>query len=570
MNGLENQGRCMPLWIINDALEKDRLTYQLKDIKNHGIDEVIIHPRYGLPKETYLSNDWFWHVGVILKEAKELCMGIWFYDELNWPSGTAAGRVTTNPNFAAKVCWEQDGKVRVRQSKFRTAYDRFPYVDALSSLATQSFIDSTYEEYYQRFPEYFGDVIRGFYHDERGMYANFLNAVDKSTLPYSEDLETTHLQLHNIPFNTDVVNIYRGSDQAGREARLRFFQSTGDLYVGNLKRLQEWCNHHGVYFIGHLLIEEDPLELIKTQADPFRALSIFDIPGCDIIGGYHPEKQTLSAQFARSVAASYGKTAVHSEVFGAFGKNLTSEKMKEVLRWQVQNGTTVIVPHALFYSTSGDRAFECPPSLMNGPIWGEMPNLIKYFQSELAKKIESTERDAVYFPVKAIQSAYNPRNPEEAKKIANTLVETCSNLYRLRIPFAVLDDEGVNNRLSQHQRLYVPESTLMPLETLDQIAKFSNEGGNVIFSGGKPEFAEHESEQRSFEHAMEKINPDRTEEIDGIPSRRLNIWKIIEPTAAAVDYKIWSRLSPAWADRYSRTKGKIEIATGYVSRRFIR
>ncbi len=560
----------MPFWFWNDRLENDKLLFQLRDIKQHGIDEVIIHPRYGLPHETYLNNDWFSHVGTVLKEAKTSGMGVWFYDELNWPSGTAGGRVTTNTDYAAKVCWEKDRNVRVREASFKTAYDRFPYADVLSPDATGSFIDSTYEEYYRRFPEYFGNTIRGFFHDERGMYANFLNFKDRGTLPYSETLQTLHRQLHNVPFDADVVNIYRGAGQESHQARLRYFQSAGELYAENIRRMRDWCNKRGVYFIGHLLIEEDPLELVKTQADPFGVLSIFDIPGYDIIGGFNPARQTLTAQYARSVASTHEKKGVFGESFGAFGQNLTTDKMREVLRWQAQNGTTTIVPHALFYSIRDDRSVECAPSLMEEPYWSEMPYLKEYFYSQLDRVGRREEQDAVYYPIKAIQSAYNPRHPQEAARVAKTLVEKCSGLYNQGIPFTVLDDVGVRKRLARHSRLHVPSSTIMPLETLEAIAGFSRNGGTTIFYGDKPQFPEHAQDQKIFDQTLGEINHGKVEVRDSRPSRRRNIWNVIEPTTAALDYGIWYRLQPRWADRYAKLKGKISIATGYISRRFAR
>ena len=66
----------------------------------NGVEEFFIHPRQGLggvfgqtENAYYLSRDYFDKVGFVLGKARELGMHAWLYDDLNWPSGYAGGRV---------------------------------------------------------------------------------------------------------------------------------------------------------------------------------------------------------------------------------------------------------------------------------------------------------------------------------------------------------------------------------------------------------------------------------------------------------------------------------------------
>jgi hypothetical protein len=89
----------VPFWMWNDKLDVNKLKKQLVEIKTKGINQVIIHPRWGLPKKYYLSKEWFKVVSNILNFARKNNIGIWIYDELNWPSGTAGGKILDNhPN----------------------------------------------------------------------------------------------------------------------------------------------------------------------------------------------------------------------------------------------------------------------------------------------------------------------------------------------------------------------------------------------------------------------------------------------------------------------------------------
>ena len=63
-----------------------------------GIRSFVIHARVGLTVP-YLSETWFDRCGLALDEAAGRGMKVWLYDEDNWPSGYAGGRVLArNPH----------------------------------------------------------------------------------------------------------------------------------------------------------------------------------------------------------------------------------------------------------------------------------------------------------------------------------------------------------------------------------------------------------------------------------------------------------------------------------------
>lgn len=104
-------------WFWNGDLTEAELERQLEDMADNGVEEFFIHPRQGLGGEIgvtentyYLSTDYFDKVGFVLAEAQARGMKAWLYDDLNWPSGFAAGRtvnggivdgreVPANPDF---------------------------------------------------------------------------------------------------------------------------------------------------------------------------------------------------------------------------------------------------------------------------------------------------------------------------------------------------------------------------------------------------------------------------------------------------------------------------------------
>ncbi|HTE59822.1 MAG TPA: glycosyl hydrolase, partial [Solirubrobacteraceae bacterium] len=87
-------------WFWNGALSEPELERQLELMRAGGVEEFFIHPRQGLggafgqsENAYYLSRDYFEKVRFVLDRARALGMHAWLYDDLNWPSGYAGGRV---------------------------------------------------------------------------------------------------------------------------------------------------------------------------------------------------------------------------------------------------------------------------------------------------------------------------------------------------------------------------------------------------------------------------------------------------------------------------------------------
>ncbi|MCK9266458.1 hypothetical protein M0P98_06215 [bacterium] len=81
----------VPWWCWTGRMTKKEMLYQLKDMKQKGINEFFIMALYGLEYPSFLQESYWEYAGFVLKKCEEMGMKVWFYDDLNWPSGTAAG-----------------------------------------------------------------------------------------------------------------------------------------------------------------------------------------------------------------------------------------------------------------------------------------------------------------------------------------------------------------------------------------------------------------------------------------------------------------------------------------------
>jgi hypothetical protein len=89
----------LPFWAMNASLSPEVIRGSLEDLKDKGIEEIIIHPRSGLEVE-YLSEDFWLGMDRVIVELQRLGMRGWIYDEYNWPSGAAGGKLfRSRPDF---------------------------------------------------------------------------------------------------------------------------------------------------------------------------------------------------------------------------------------------------------------------------------------------------------------------------------------------------------------------------------------------------------------------------------------------------------------------------------------
>lgn len=555
---MKEQERVIPFWFLNDTLEKQKLSGQLESIRAKGIREVIIHPRYGLPEGIYLSREWFDNFGHIINEATRLGMGVWIHDDINWPSGTIGGELTQGRSpHAAKVMEFKNGKLQTRDSTFNIAYRHAPYVDVLSTNATSDFIHRTHEEYKKGFGRHFGETIRGFYTDEPGFYTNLFGVVDAKTVPFTDDLFGEFRARRGYSPEGELRYMWEKQGERSRKIRQDYFQTLSELYQERfLGRLRDWCHENNLLLIGHLLEEENPLNLIKSQADPFVAASNFDWAGYDIISAL-TKPHIIAARFASSIAKMYDKPEVMAEAMGGFGWEMPPSEMMKISQWLTEQGTKVVIPHALFYSTRGDRRYESPPSLMEEPYWSQFGEFVQDFRRRAESRTSSPRNQAIYYPVRALWATYNPSDERIAGKISETL-RTLSLMYaRQGIEFDYVNDEVLTRGQMNYHQIALPRAEVLTLNTVKALLKFVKNGGKLIFVGDYPKFAADSVDQQEFMRLLESLKEEKGQ-VDFMPLKVPAIF--FGRKLAGIEYRVWHELScisPLYAAELIKIKHKL-------------
>ena len=93
--------RGKPCWSWNGELRGEELVRQAHVMKEMGLGGYFMHSRAGLITE-YLGEEWFDLINEVADAAEEDGMEAWLYDEDRWPSGSAGGKVTVDPQYRMK------------------------------------------------------------------------------------------------------------------------------------------------------------------------------------------------------------------------------------------------------------------------------------------------------------------------------------------------------------------------------------------------------------------------------------------------------------------------------------
>lgn len=223
----------MPGWCLAGKMDATEIERQLEEFKKKHISQIYIFPCCGLEVE-YLSEEYFEWFRHICEKAREIGVRIWIWDEYNWPSGIAGGKLLKDyPQYSSKylryyavetgtglfemdvaeghvvfagaysekkefvdlrnaitsrrLSWNvPDGRWQLfvfvsctsqcqMESSVGAPWTRGTkgYLDTLNKEAARTFIELTYEAYYSHLKDYFGETIYGFFTDEPAMMYDF-------------------------------------------------------------------------------------------------------------------------------------------------------------------------------------------------------------------------------------------------------------------------------------------------------------------------------------------------------------------------------------------------------------
>jgi len=454
----------VPFWFWNGPLDPDQFREQLRQMASKGVYAAMPHPRFGMDRRQYLEEPYWRAMAATIDEARKLNMRIWLYDEYNWPSGGAGGRVTDGhpelyprgldyyaqnvndgprtisignpePTEASMERFEKIVRGFIKKNDAPAgSYEPWGEIAADGSCITgfvgegqwnvlvffqclghnpsvldhgsNSMTDYLSAEPVKRFLKLTHDEYARRFGTDFGdtipaIFTDEASTTSPSPFPWTELFAERFEARHGTNILDDLPGLLDPDSDAGSKLRLAYWQTVTDLFAESfIGSSASWSRGHGIKFTGH--IYEENIRSYAHAAQLMTSLRKMDIPGFDALG---PRCPAHGAKVAISVAHLDEKDEALCECLGlAGGWNCTMDMLRTGYNGLGVLGVSRFVPHAFFQTLDNPRV-ECPPSFFyNNPYW-------KYYKkiADLSARLSYFNHIgrhvapcAVYYPIESL------------------------------------------------------------------------------------------------------------------------------------------------------------------------
>lgn len=501
--------RGAPFWAWNCQLDSETLTKQIEYLKEMGFGGFHMHSRTGMATP-YLSKEFMQLVKTCVEKAKSENMLSWLYDEDRWPSGSAGGLVTKNPEYRARYLLftphpynsKNAGKLyhsshtgigRMENGTLIGRYDvtlddlgylvdyqllkdnetgnntwyayleigsKTPwfnnqtYVNTLDKNAIDEFISITYEAYLKSVGEDFGKVVPAIFTDEpqfsRKTLLGFADEKADVFLPWTDNLPETFFNVYEEDILASLPELFwELPNENISTIRYRYHDHVTQRFTEAFAdNCGKWCREHGLMLTGHMMEEATLLSQTAALGEAMRAYRAFDLPGIDMLCDY---REYNTAKQAQSAVHQFGYEGMLSELYGVTNWDFDFRGHKLQGDWQAALGVSVRVPHLSWVSMGGEAKRDYPPSINYQVPWFREYSTIEDHFSRVNTAMTRGKplvKVAVIHPVESYWIHWGPA--EQTASIRNQLETNHSNLTEWLI-FGGIDFDFISESLLPEQ-----------------------------------------------------------------------------------------------------------------------
>lgn len=536
--------RARPLYWLNAPLEPAALREQIRAMRDAcgfgGFAPLTLRTA----RPDYLTEGYFERYGLMLELAEQLGLKVIFYDDINFPTGTAGGRLAqqfpdstlknlrkverefTGPvevelavpggTLMAAVAMESRTKRRIDLTGF-IADDRLrweapagvwqvmffacepegEFVDYLDPGAVRRWMALTYDEFHRRFGRHFGTTIVQSFFDDAAMV--YTSGGRTWTTGFNARFKEKH--------GTDPALLYPalwydiGPDTEA--ARVALFGLRAELMSeGFVRTIHEWCAAHGIQVSGHPAGNYEP-QPVEVSGDNIKFYEHCDIPLFDSIHYYGHGRDGF--KLVSSASFTYDRPLTAVEIYGNYPDHSVDRAMLYRSAMEVfARGANLIIPHGMWYEPA---RMHIPPEISHrNPRWGAELPAYNRFVGRCSLLLQGGRHVAdvgMLYPVAALQAAYRfdvpglqqPNWGKDAPPWADYLRISDRLTGRVRRDFTFLHPEILDERCrvedtmlrldntnnwEEYRVVIIPGGEVLSMSNLEKLQRFYDNGGRVI------------------------------------------------------------------------------------------
>lgn len=421
-------------------------------------------------------------------------------------------------------------------------YNNQTYVNTLDKAAIARFIEVTYERYLGSVGKDFGGVVPAIFTDEPQF-------THKQTLGYAEEKKDVIL-----PWSDDLADTFRAAyGEDILESLPQLFWELPDGRVSVIRyhyhdhicerftqafadQCGSWCEEHGLMLTGHMM--EEPTLRSQTAAlgEAMRSYRGFQLPGIDMLCNSF---EFTTAKQAQSASRQFGREGVLSELYGVTSWDFDFRGHKLQGDWQAALGVTVRVPHLSWVSMKGEAKRDYPASInYQSPWWQDYAYVENHFArvNTAMTRGKAISRVGVIHPVESYWLHFGPN--EQTQGVRTQMDDNFRSLTEWLINGSIDFDyisesllpeqcPEASNPLRVGEMTYdvilVPGCETLRSTTLERLEAFAGSGGQLIFLGEAPKYADALPSSRGKELMAAAMSLDFTRQaiLDALESVRL-------------------------------------------------
>ncbi len=368
----------------------------------------------------------------------------------------------------------------------------------------------THEAYYERMPQYFGSVIKAIITDEPGLYCDLKPwLINPRTIPWSPKLPEEFQKRKGYDLAKHLPHLWQDVNVKSARVRIDFYEVLAamlqDYYF---KPLTDWCEAHNIKLNIQPSHEETTKFAVKLMGDYFAAMKYSHIPAVDEV--YNWDKSASTPKIGSSAARAFGRQELYAEVFGAYGWDVSPQKMKAVTDWLFVRGVNRLMLSSFYFTMDSDSwHFEIPPSLFDhNPFWKYLPLYTDYTARLTALLTEGQHMAdiAVLYPTQSAQALSSPEDDSAVDSLDKALHEISNLLLAGQLDFNYLDENTFLRKTeiiktktdallrfeqgslqNDYRVLILPPLKQCSEMLMEKVTRFYQTGGNIIFCGTIPE-----------------------------------------------------------------------------------
>lgn len=532
--------RPAPLFVWNDKINRSELLRLMTELKEAGYGGMFIHPRPGLITE-YLSKEWFDLFSYTVKQGKKLGIDVWMYDENSYPSGFAAGLVTTempeayNEGSGLTMTKVQElptdvsgyllllkkqgddfvditGTVDAERGAKGDFYlfskvcyapalwlaGGYPYVDLLHPGVTEKFLEITMTGYEKTVGKEFGKSIKGAFSDEPEISS-------PGGVRWTVDLFEQFEKQHGYNPVPHLPSLY---EEIGNWKKFRhdYTKTLLHLFIDRwAKPSYHFYDQRGLQWTGHYW--EHAWPDLWAGGDNMAMYAWFHQPGIDMLFNQFDDLSPI-AQFGNvravrevaSAARQRGRKRVLSETYGGAGWDVTFKDLKRLGDWEFALGINFMNQHLYHYSLSGKRKYDYPPYFSYQSSWFKHYRVLNDYYGRLSAALSAGKQSndvLVIEPTSTLWLYYSyvysyTRKPDRLWEVGEEFQRFVTKLSKQQVEYdlgseTIIADWGAekNGRLVVGEVSYgtvvlPPLTENVERETFELLKQFVSQGGKLL------------------------------------------------------------------------------------------